>query len=75
MMLLHFNDLHRHLEAFIQNDNSVGGMARIATTIQESDRIAVSYILCEVTLFSQYSSNYPKSSVRLTINFIPAANS
>ncbi len=35
MTLLHFNDLHGHLEAFAQNDVSVGGMARIATAIQQ----------------------------------------
>ena len=35
MTLLHFNDLHGHLEASAHNDTSVGGMARIAAAIQQ----------------------------------------
>ena len=35
MTLLPFNDLHGHLEAFAQNDISVGAMARIAAAIQQ----------------------------------------
>ena len=33
--LLHFNDLHGHLEAFIQEDNSVGGIARVAAVVHQ----------------------------------------
>ena len=35
LTILHFNDFHGHLEPFERDSAAVGGMARIATAVEE----------------------------------------